>query len=177
MASLHFDIFHRHAGRVVMANIAQTVNVLQAMILTHGEQVILTPTYHVFEMNKGHQDAASLPVHLSAPGARQDVGGRSLATLSMSASIKGGGALISLSNVEAAAAQSVEIELRGGDFDVSRARILTAPRLQEHNTIDHPAAVSPQSFDGVTTIGHTLRVELPAHSFATVELEIATPPT
>src|SRR5215210_2037616 len=72
-ASIHFDIFHRHAERVVMTNIAQTVNVLQAMILTQGDDLVLTPTYHVFEMNKHHQDAASLPVHFAAPAAERTV--------------------------------------------------------------------------------------------------------
>ena len=66
VASVHFDAFHRHAERVVMANIAQTVNVLQAMILTDPDTgaLVLTPTYHVFAMNTGHHDAAALAVHL-----------------------------------------------------------------------------------------------------------------
>src|SRR5690625_3996449 len=60
VASIHFDGFHRHADRLLMANIAQTVNVLQAMILTDPDSgaLVLTPTYHVFAMNAGHQDAA-----------------------------------------------------------------------------------------------------------------------
>ncbi len=64
VASLHFDVFHRHAERLVMANIAQTVNVLQAMLLTDDTGLVLTPTYHVFEMNKGHHDATAVPVHV-----------------------------------------------------------------------------------------------------------------
>ena len=74
VAGLHFNIFHRHAAAVVMANIAQTVNVLQAVILTDGEQMMLTPTYHVFEMNKGHHDAAGLPVHLRTASPTVPVG-------------------------------------------------------------------------------------------------------
>jgi alpha-N-arabinofuranosidase len=62
VASLHFDIFHRHARRLVMANIAQTVNVLQAVLFTDGDSLVRTPTYHVFEMNKGHHDATSVAV-------------------------------------------------------------------------------------------------------------------
>ncbi len=60
VAGLHFDIFHRHAQRLVMANLAQTVNVLQSVLHTDGAQLILTPTYHVFEMNKRHHDATRL---------------------------------------------------------------------------------------------------------------------
>ena len=63
VAGLHLNIFNNHADRVKMANIAQTVNVLQAMVLTRGEEMILTPTYHVFEMYKVHQDALLLPTH------------------------------------------------------------------------------------------------------------------
>jgi len=113
VASLHFDIFHRHAERVMMANIAQTVNVLQAMILTDGDAMILTPTYHVFEMNKGHHDAAALDVHLAAPGASRKIGDHTLQTLSLTASTKDGRALISLTNLEAEAAQRVELDVRG----------------------------------------------------------------
>ncbi len=178
VASLHFDIFHRHAERVTMANIAQTVNVLQAMILTDGERMVLTPTYHVFEMNKGHHDAASLPVHFATPVSSRATtltvqgGAKSLTTLSMSASTKGGRALISLTNLDAEAAQTVEIDLRGASFDVFRSRILHAPHLQDHNSTEQPDAVSPQPFDGVTRSGDTLAVALPAHSFATVELVV-----
>ena len=67
VAALNFNIFHQHADRVTMANIAQTVNVLQAMILTDKEKMLLTPTYHVFEMYKVHQDATFLPVELQSP--------------------------------------------------------------------------------------------------------------
>ncbi len=68
LAGLSFHIFHEHNDRVKMANIAQTVNVLQAMILTDKEKMLLTPTYHVFEMYKVHHDATRLPVDLLSPG-------------------------------------------------------------------------------------------------------------
>jgi alpha-L-arabinofuranosidase len=90
VASIHFNIFHRDAERVVMTNVAQTFNVLQAMILAEGDRMILTPTYHVFEMNKQHQDAASLPVHLASPSANRKVSGKTRDTLSVSASAKDG---------------------------------------------------------------------------------------
>jgi alpha-N-arabinofuranosidase len=92
----------------------------------------------------------------------------------MSASAKDGRALISLTNLEADVAQTVEIDLRGGDFAIAQSRILTAARLQDHNTTEQPAAVAPQAFDGVDRNGQRLTVELPAHSFVTVELEVRT---
>jgi alpha-N-arabinofuranosidase len=68
-AALHFHVFHRHAARLRMANIAQTVNVLQAMVLTQGDAIVLTPTYHLFKLYIPFQDATSLPVSYDA---RQD---------------------------------------------------------------------------------------------------------
>ncbi|WP_460545476.1 alpha-N-arabinofuranosidase [Glycomyces halotolerans] len=175
VAGLHFDIFHRHADRLVMANIAQTVNVLQAMILTDPDSgaLVKTPTYHVFEMNKGHQDAASLRVDL--PGGLPDraVGESRLETVSVSASRKDGRMLVSLSNLDAEQAVEVDLDLRGGSVGHVASRILTAEALQAHNSPDEPDAIAPRSHDGVETTDAGLRVRLPAHSFVTVEAAVA----
>jgi alpha-N-arabinofuranosidase len=168
VASLHFDIFHRHAERLAMANIAQTVNVLQAMVLTDAEHLVLTPTYHVFEMNKGHHDASSLQVHLRNSGAVREVGDEQLETLSMSASVKNGTVLISLTNLDAEHAIPIDLDLRGGSLGPCTARILTADALQSHNTAGAAENVTVADFDGVTTSATGLRVELPAHSFVTI---------
>ncbi|RBM17559.1 alpha-N-arabinofuranosidase [Streptomyces sp. PT12] len=168
VASTHFDIFHRHAERLFMANIAQTVNVLQAMILTDGERLVLTPTYHVFEMNKGHQDAASLAVHLRTEGTVRTVDDTEVETLSASASVKDDHVLISLSNLDAREPADVSIDLRGGELGSLTARILTADRIQDHNTGDAPETVAPRSFDGVTRTGTGLRLTLPPHAFVTI---------
>ncbi|MEU6861284.1 alpha-L-arabinofuranosidase C-terminal domain-containing protein [Glycomyces sp. NPDC046736] len=175
VASVHFDIFHRHADRLVMANIAQTVNVLQAMILTDPdtEALVLTPTYHVFQMNKGHQDASSLRVDVRGELPSREVGDGVLKTVSVSASRKDDRLLVSLSNLDAAIEQDVEIDLRGGNVTDVEARILTAAALQDHNTPEAPAAVAPRSFDGATVEGGKLRVRLPAHSFATVSATLS----
>ncbi|MEV6109930.1 alpha-L-arabinofuranosidase C-terminal domain-containing protein [Streptomyces sp. NPDC051940] len=168
VASLHFDIFHRHAARLVMANIAQTVNVLQAMVLTDGDALVLTPTYHVFEMNKGHQDADALTVHLRAEDAVRQAGDAELETLSASASVKDGTVLISLSNLDADEPAEVTLDLRGGALGAAEARLLTADRPQAHNTPQAPAAVAPRPFDGVKATDGGLTLTLPPHSFATV---------
>jgi alpha-N-arabinofuranosidase len=175
VASLHFDIFHKHADRLIMANIAQTVNVLQAMILTDPDSgaLVLTPTYHVFQMNKGHQDAASLRVDAPSGLPTREVDGKELATVSVSASRKDGRLLVSLSNLDAAEAQDVDIDLRGGGLEGFEARILTADTLQTHNTPDALDAVAPREHDGVKLDGSKLRVHLPAHSFVTVSGAIA----
>lgn len=172
VAGLHFDIFHRHAQRVVMTNLAQAVNVLQAVLLTDGPNLIRTPTYHVFEMNKGHHDAHRLDVRFAAPVEVRRVGKNDLSLLSMSASTKDGAVLLSLTNLDADASRSVAIDLRGGDFAVKRARVLCAPQLTDHNTAEQPEVVVPRALQEVTRTGDTLTIELPAHSFATVELKL-----
>jgi len=175
VAAVHFDAFHAHADRLVMANIAQTVNVLQAMVLTDPDTgaLVLTPSYHVFAMNVGHHDAASLVAHVLAPDARREVDGKELPLLSASASTKDGTALVSLSNLDAEEARTVVLDLRGRDVTGHRARVLTAPTLQTHNTPAHPDAVAPADHVGVRAHPRGLEVDLPAHSYVTVHLELA----
>ncbi|MBD3943222.1 alpha-N-arabinofuranosidase [Microbacterium sp. NEAU-LLC] len=169
VAAVHFDAFHRHAGRLKMANIAQTLNVLQAMILTDDSgAMVLTPTYHVFEMNRGHHDATALAAHvLQTPTAAGDVPG-----LSVSASTRDDGALVSLSNLSIDQALHVQVDLRGRGASVRRARVLTGADAAAHNTPEAPDAVAPVELDASLQNG-VLSVTLPPHSFATVELDLA----
>lgn len=171
VAGLHFDIFHSHAERLRMANIAQTVNVLQAMILTTDDGgLVLTPTYHVFEMNAGHQDANRLPVHiLDAPSVTS--GDAEVPGLSMSASVRDGKALISLTHTRLEGPLGVAIDLRGREASVKRARVLKAPTVRDTNDHESPHRVEPQALKTTLKDG-VLRVLLPRHSFATIELEL-----
>ncbi|MBX9246995.1 alpha-N-arabinofuranosidase [Actinotalea ferrariae] len=175
VASVHLDTFHRFADRVVMANIAQTVNVLQAMILTDPESgaLVLTPSYHVFEMNTGHHDASALAVHLKGEAPTREVEGRPLELLSVSASTTGDTALVSLSNLDADEPRTLVLDLRGRDVTGHSGRLLTAATLQAHNTPEDPAAVAPVPFGGVRPHPRGLEVELPAHSYVTVSLALA----
>ncbi|GAB3468590.1 alpha-L-arabinofuranosidase C-terminal domain-containing protein [Kineococcus endophyticus] len=173
VAGLHFDVFHENARRLVMANIAQTVNVLQAMVLTDGAQMVLTPTYHVFAMNAGHQDATSHPVQVTAADAAYEGEAGSYRTLTTTVSSKDGSALVSLTNLDVDGPATVRLDLRGKGWEIARARVLAAPSVQAHNTAQAPDAVAPASFDGARKDGDTLVVELPPHSFATVELTLA----
>lgn len=171
VAGIHFDAFHRHAARLRMANIAQTLNVLQAMILTDDEGgLVLTPTYHVYEMNAGHHDSQALSVRaIEVPTVTVD--GRALPALSLSASTKGGGVLISLTHIGLEHALPIEIAL-GAPATVIRARVLTGTDAAAHNTPERPDAVAPTPLEAVVE-GGTLRVTLPPHAFATVELTLA----
>ncbi|MFF0344617.1 alpha-N-arabinofuranosidase [Kribbella sp. NPDC004875] len=171
VAGLHFDIFHRHADRLVMANIAQTVNVLQAMLLTDdsdtGGGLVKTPTYHVFEMNKGHHDAVAVPTHVVEGPAPYQLDGKPTELMSASASVKDGRVLVSVSNLDPVAALDVVLDLRGGAVRDPAGRLLTASKPQAFNTVAEPGAVAPVQLE-VEPEPRGFRVTLPPHSFATV---------
>jgi len=170
VASLHFDVFHRLADRLSMANIAQTVNVLQAMLLTDEEtgSLVRTPTYHVFEMNKVHHDATSVPVHVRAPQAQREVAGRIVPTLSASASVDAGRCHVSLTNTDLAHEVLVDLELRGASLTELTGRVLAARSAGSFNSAEHPEDVSPQPLK-LTSTANGARLTLPPHSFAIVK--------
>ena len=172
VASVHFDSFHRHCDRLVMANIAQVVNVLQAMIFTDEERMVLTPSYHVFEMNKGHQDATHLPLHWvgdALPARSHDAG--EIELISGSASLKDSAVLVSLTNMDLESPHQLRLDLRGGEFSSVAARILSSASIADHNTFDSPELVVPQSFDVGQAVNGVLTFELPARSFVTIRLQ------
>lgn len=163
IAGMVLNIFNNHARRVKMANLAQTVNVLQAVILTEEEKMLLTPTYHVMRMYKVHQDATLLPVDFDAPTYR--MGEESLPALSVSASRSENGAMsLSLVNIHASEAQKVEIDLSGQGVSGFTAEILTAANLQDHNTFEDPENIKPKAFTDFKLQNGVLRMELPPFS-------------
>jgi len=170
VAGLTLHVFHEHCDRVRMANIAQTVNVLQAMILTEGPQMLLTPTYHVFEMYKVHHDAQRLPVELETPEYRY--GDRSMPALSVSASRDDDGNIyVSIVNAHATQLAKLSCDLAGVTAARVEGRILTADKLDAHNTFTHPEQVKPASFKGATIDGGKLSVDLPPRSVSVFELK------
>ena len=171
VAALHFHVFHRHAERVRMANIAQTVNVLQAMILTEGERMVLTPTYHVFDMYIPFQDATFVPEDLQdAPS--YTLGEYSVPAVSATAARGADGKYyVSLANLDPDEEAEVALAIEGGMSSVESAEILTAQAMDSHNTFDAPAQVRPRAFDGAAVSGGTLRVAMPAKSIVIIALE------
>ena len=169
-AALNFHIFQRHADRVVMANIAQTVNVLQAMILTDKEKMIRTPTYWVFEMFKVHQGGTVLPVELTSPD--YVFGDQKILALSASATRAADGKTIHLSfaNTHPNAAITLTVRLAGFAPASVTGRMLTAPTMQAHNTFAVPDAVQPTAFGGVTLVAGALEIHLPAKSVVVVQV-------
>ena len=156
------------------AQIAQTVNVLQAMALTEGDRMVLTPTYHVFDLYQGHQDATSLPLDVRAD--RYGIGDESIPAVSASASRDAaGGVLLTMSNLDPNRPHEVVAEIRGAGWsDATRpgvsGRILTADTMQAHNTFDDPHAVRIAPFDGARYADGALRTSLPAMSVVALEL-------
>lgn len=169
LAALNFHIFHQHADRVYMTNIAQTINVLQAMILTDKEKMLLTPTYHVFEMFKVHQGATFLPVELTTPD--YAFGEEKIPAVSASASrSKDGKVHLSLANTNPHTAITVTAKLSGHTASNVTGRILTAPAVNAHNTFENPNAVQPAAFTGAQLSNDTLTVTLPAKSVVILAL-------
>ncbi len=149
VAALNFNIFHRHADRVRMANIAQMVDVLQAMILTKGPAMVLTPTYHVFAMFRPFQDATFLPAELASPPYK--LGSVSVPAVSMSAARAADGAIVvALVNLDPNKAMPVTAVIAGAAARHVRGEILTAAAMDARNNFDAPDAVHPVSFTGAS---------------------------
>lgn len=184
VAGLSLNVFNAHAGRVHMANIAQTINVLQAMILTEGERMLLTPTYHVFEMYKVHQDATLLPsdvecetyVQATAATVGQQGaqgGGSIIATPQVSASASrdaNGKTHVSLCNLHHDKSEAVTVDLRGGTAGSITGRVLTSPTMNAHNTFEKPDAVKPTDFKDFKIAGTGFTTTLPPRSVVVLEL-------
>lgn len=170
IAGLTLNIFNNHADRVRMANLAQTVNVLQAVILTQQEKILLTPTYHVMEMYNVHQDATLLPIQF-APSDYIS-GDDKVPAVSASASVnKAGEAHISVVNIDASRPREITIDVRGKMFREVSGRVLTSARLQDHNTFSEPDKIKPVVFKGARLNGGTLTVSLPPFSVVVLELK------
>ena len=169
IAAINLDIFAKHADRVKMTAIAQMVNVLQAMILTDGDKMVLTPTYYVFDMYKPWQDATVLPIDIDTPTYTK--GEYSLPAVSGSA-VKGkdGRIHVGLSNADPEKTNTVTIKLDGVHAKTVGGRILTAPAINAHNTFDDPDAVKPASFSGARVKGGNLVASLPAKSVVVLDL-------
>ncbi|MCB0124995.1 MAG: alpha-N-arabinofuranosidase, partial [Caldilineaceae bacterium] len=164
-------IFNARADRIHMANIAQTVNVLQAMILTEegGDRMVLTPSYHVFEMYKVHQDATLLPLDLQCD--EYTYGDAAIPALTASASRNSEGVVhISLSNLDPNNAKTVQCNVRGLGATAVNGRILTADAMNTHNTFDEPVRVQPTEFTGAQLAGEQLTIQLPAKSVVVLAL-------
>ena len=171
VAALNFHIFQRHADRVVMANLAQMVNVLQAVILTDKEKMLRTPTYWVFEMFKVHQGGTTLPVELRSPDYVYGQGTIPMVSASATRAADRSAVHLSLANTSPSQAVTLTVKLAGVSPKAASGRLLTATAMNTHNTFAAPDAVKPVNFDGATIKGDSLEVRLPAKSVVVLTLK------
>jgi alpha-N-arabinofuranosidase len=169
VAALTLNIFNKYCERIKMANIAQVVNVLQAMILTKGQKMVLTPSYYVFEMYKGHMDATNLPLDIQCENLVSN--GNKFPVISASASRnKHGGILITITNADPDNARSTQIDLKGiGKMKVT-GTLLSAKNIDAFNSFEESNAVIPVPFNGIKITKTGLNVSLPSKSIVSIEL-------
>ena len=174
VAAMSLDIFNKHTARLKMANIAQMVNVLQAMILTKGSEIVLTPTYHVFRMYNVHHDATAVPVAFSA-GEKVSKAGRIFSQLSVSAS-KSDAVHISLSNPSITETKTVELEfdsLKPSNVtgEILRGKGKGLEAVKSYNDFGGKTNVEPAAFKDFKTAGRTLKVTLPPASVVVLNVK------
>lgn len=168
-ASIHLNIFARHSDRVRMANIAQMVNVLQAMIITDNERMVITPTYQVFKMYQPFQDARLVPVDLIAREYRE--GDTTMPSLDAIAARDADGKLwMALTNLDPNRSLRVETRSFGVDAKTARGHVLTADRVDAVNSFESPNVVVPNSVE-VGAVQGRLILDLPSKSITVVSVE------
>lgn len=185
VAALSLNVFHRHTDRVKMANIAQIVNVLQSMILTDQVgtgHMVLTPTYHVFQMYTPFQESTFLPVDIESETievskayfkdkADENTGSRTMPLLSASAAkCQDGSVVLSLINVSLDKPQTLDVKLEGFTGKTVKGNILTSKNVADYNDFEHPDRVSPVEFRDAKLKKGVLTVKLPAKSIVVLSL-------
>ncbi len=170
VAALNFDIFHKYTRRLKMANIAQVVNVLQAMILTNETQMVLTPTYHVFEMYNVHQNAEYLEtecvtrkIKTNRPAPVPEV--------DATASRKDGLIHISLVNTDIKKSKKVLVNFDNAAAakNILSARVLTSADVHDYNDFSSPEVVAPAAFKDYKVVKSGLELTLPPCSVVVME--------
>ncbi|TFW34649.1 alpha-N-arabinofuranosidase [Massilia horti] len=169
VAAMNFNIFHGHAERVRMTNIGQMVNVLQAMIITDKDKMLLTPTYHAYKMYVPFQDATSLPVNV-ANDTPYTFGSSSIPGISASAARgKDGKLYVALVNTNPRQATDVTLNVTGQNVSSVQGQVLTADAMDAHNTFQQTQAVKPAPFSARAADGK-LTVRVPAKAVVVVSV-------
>ncbi|MBW8896635.1 MAG: alpha-N-arabinofuranosidase [Massilia sp.] len=170
VAALTFNIFHQHAERVPMTTIAQMVNVLQAMILTDKEKMVLTPTYYTFQMYVPFQDARSLPLAIK-DNTSYTLGATTIPGVSASAArAKDGKVYLALVNTDPHQAVDVAVDVAGTKVKGAAGKVLTSAAMDAHNTFQNPQLIKPAPFSA-RAAGGKLSVKVPAKAVMVVALE------
>lgn len=170
VAAISLNIFNKHADRVHMANLAQTVNVLQAIILTTEEDMILTPTYHVFDLYKPHKDAILVPHHLISE--EVSFGKEKMEALNVSTSKSADGTInISIANIHPDKKIDLEVDLRGIEAMNVTAEYVTAPSIDAYNTFDKKDVIKKSTFGDFKLNKNILKISAPANSVLMVRVK------
>ena len=169
LAALNLNVFARHADRVRMANIAQMTNVLQAMIITDGAKMVLTPTYHVFKMYVPFQDATFIPITFDA-GAYAKAGVSLPRVDAIAARDKAGKLWLEVTNLDPNVALEIEVHLPGLTVKSAAGETLTAPKVDSVNTFGAPDTVTPKPFSAKVEAGKLL-LRLEPKSVTVVSVE------
>jgi alpha-N-arabinofuranosidase len=167
VAALSLNIFHKYTERLKMANIAQIANVLQSMVLTRGDKMVLTPTYHVFRMYNVHQDAIYLPTECNSEKFT-DGNGRECPYIDVTAS-KDASGRIHLTLVNTCLDENAEVSVPLESRNIT-GEILTADKIQDHNTFDSPDRVRPVEFKDFRTKGGKLMISMPSKSIVSLTI-------
>jgi alpha-N-arabinofuranosidase len=173
--AMHFDIFNRHADKVFMANVAQTINCLHSLFLAFEDKYVRTPVYHVFEMYKPHMGARMVPLTIQAAELKVAVlnGQATLPGLSASASIREKLMTVTLSNPSAEAGATARLRIAGSGRPVeARGAVLAHAAMNAANTFEKPDEVKPAPIS-VTVSGDSVTVLLPKQSVAALQLRLA----
>jgi len=194
LTGITLDIFQRHADKVAMANVAQSINCIHSLMLAEGDKFTVTPTFHVFKMYLPHRGAQAIRANFTAPdianplaNAPIPAGGNSymgslppvktLAGLSGSASIAttGNGKFLTLSvvNPHIDRPLTTEIAIQGATIASATGTVLVSADVHNHNTFDHPNAVKPAPATVAQPTAGRLLHTFPAASVTTLQLTLA----
>ncbi|MCU0522422.1 MAG: alpha-N-arabinofuranosidase [Anaerolineae bacterium] len=175
VAATTLDIFNRHADKVVMANIAQTINVLQAMVLTDGSAMLTTPTGYVYEMYAPHQGGMAVRTTVetdTVPVVTARAGSGELPFVAGSASVKGKELFVTLTNSHATQAVSLDVELLAGAVANGASARVLAGDIHAHNTFEAPTALTPVTMS-VDARGSHFSVSMPPASVIALEVTLS----
>jgi alpha-N-arabinofuranosidase len=169
IAGLTLNVFQNHADRVRMANLAQMVNVLQSLVLTDGEKLLLTPTYHVFDLYQAHQAATLLPAQVTAP----DYELRDIRVPSLSASASraaDGSTTVTVVNLDPERDARIELRIEGGEVGSATGRVVTAGRMDARPQFGQPDPLAPVPLRGARVQHGTVSFTAPSKSVVALTL-------
>lgn len=170
VAAINLNIFNKHSDRVQMANLAQTVNVLQSVVLTKDEKMVLTPTYYTFKMMNVHQEDNLLKSNMNCETYK--IENDSIPSVSYSISKSANGKIhLTIANLFASRAQKVNCNISGVKVSKASGEILTSEKITDCNTFDQPNTVVPKKFNDFKINNNAIVMQMPARSLVVLEIE------